>query len=148
MVVQSLLTGHRRNGKILFWLFLNKNTNFSKMEPYLLWQLLLGLLLQLYAPLHQQVAPHESWHMEQLGNYPAQQNAQWLVVGHSLNLIPDVIQHHLCTRIFLSGTAYYSWLCAFVVLMIWILSELSLLFHNILWFMVNQSHCYVVLFGS
>ncbi|KAJ9168208.1 hypothetical protein P3X46_019761 [Hevea brasiliensis] len=32
--------------------------------------------MEQYTPSHQQVAPQESWNMEQLGNYPTQQNAQ------------------------------------------------------------------------
>ncbi|KAI4316509.1 hypothetical protein L6164_024489 [Bauhinia variegata] len=31
--------------------------------------------LEYYTPSHQHVAPHESWQMEQLGNYPRQENA-------------------------------------------------------------------------
>ncbi|CAN0881979.1 Cytokinin riboside 5'-monophosphate phosphoribohydrolase LOG8 [Linum grandiflorum] len=30
--------------------------------------------MELYIPSHQHVAPHESWNMEQLGNYPTQQS--------------------------------------------------------------------------
>lgn len=32
--------------------------------------------MELYTPSHKQVAPRESWNMEQLGDYPKQQNAQ------------------------------------------------------------------------
>ncbi|KAJ8750624.1 hypothetical protein K2173_015801 [Erythroxylum novogranatense] len=32
--------------------------------------------MEQYTPSHQQVAPHESWNMKQLGDYPSQQNAQ------------------------------------------------------------------------
>ncbi|XP_021652188.2 cytokinin riboside 5'-monophosphate phosphoribohydrolase LOG8 isoform X1 [Hevea brasiliensis] len=32
--------------------------------------------MEQYTPSYQQVAPHESWNMEQLGNYPTQHNAQ------------------------------------------------------------------------
>uniref|UniRef100_A0A5B6YIV7 Cytokinin riboside 5'-monophosphate phosphoribohydrolase n=1 Tax=Davidia involucrata TaxID=16924 RepID=A0A5B6YIV7_DAVIN len=32
--------------------------------------------LEQYTPSHDQVAPHESWQMEQLGNYPREQNPQ------------------------------------------------------------------------
>ncbi|KAF7817372.1 cytokinin riboside 5'-monophosphate phosphoribohydrolase LOG8 [Senna tora] len=32
--------------------------------------------LEYYTPSHEHVAPHESWKMEQLGNYPGQENAQ------------------------------------------------------------------------
>jgi len=33
--------------------------------------------LQSYSPSHEHVAPHESWLMKQLGNYPGQENAEW-----------------------------------------------------------------------
>ncbi|OAY54121.1 cytokinin riboside 5'-monophosphate phosphoribohydrolase LOG8 [Manihot esculenta] len=33
-------------------------------------------LMEQYTPSHQQVASHESWNMEQLGNYPTQHNEQ------------------------------------------------------------------------
>lgn len=32
--------------------------------------------LEQYTPSHVHVAPHETWHLEQLGNYPSQQNSR------------------------------------------------------------------------
>ncbi|XP_052208926.1 cytokinin riboside 5'-monophosphate phosphoribohydrolase LOG8 isoform X2 [Diospyros lotus] len=32
--------------------------------------------MEQYTPLHDHVAPHESWHMEKLGDYPRDQNEQ------------------------------------------------------------------------
>lgn len=37
----------------------------------------LKLLLQQYIPTHKHIAPHESWQMEQLGNYPGQGSESW-----------------------------------------------------------------------
>ncbi|KAE9609324.1 hypothetical protein Lal_00020088 [Lupinus albus] len=36
----------------------------------------LVMKMEQYAPTHEHVAPHESWQMKQLGNYPGQENAE------------------------------------------------------------------------
>lgn len=60
-----------------------------------------NLNLQQYTPAHEHVAPHESWQMEQLGDYPRQQNVQWNIGGSfRADSVCDVIYHHLnCVKV-------------------------------------------------
>ena len=89
--------------------------------------------LQHYTPSHEHVAPHESWQMKQLGNYPDAEWEYcywWKVFSPKIDLWCDSSSFEMYTRAWIDGTIccllpctmlFYDWSAYILALLLFII---------------------------